>query len=113
MGLVFDGALLRICSIDEPPGLRLEGEIDLNNLAAFGTALAEATRRTPGDVHLDLAELTFIDLAGLRVIMEAAAGMCQGRNLVLSPVAPHVHHLIRMIGWDLTPGLLLGRAHAP
>ncbi|MCG5212576.1 STAS domain-containing protein [Streptosporangium sp. KLBMP 9127] len=107
MGLEFDGALLRIRVTAEPPGLRVEGEVDLNNLAAFTESLTEAVKRMPGDVHLDLAELSFIDLAGLRVIADTATALCDGRNLVLAPVAPHVHHLIKMIGWDATPGLRL------
>ncbi|WP_405151330.1 hypothetical protein OG589_20355 [Sphaerisporangium sp. NBC_01403] len=41
------------------------------------------------------------------MLAEAASGLPGGRVLVLSPLAGHVGHLIRLIGWDGLPGLRL------
>ncbi|MFI0416758.1 STAS domain-containing protein [Spongiactinospora sp. 9N601] len=108
MGVEYEGALFRIHSTPHPPLLRVEGEIDANSAARFLAALRGAARSLGGDITLDLGELSFIDLGGLRAIVEVAGEIgAEGRNLVLSPVAPHVRQLIQIIGWDTAPGLSL------
>ncbi|MEV6867741.1 MEDS domain-containing protein [Streptosporangium subroseum] len=107
MGLRFDGGLLRIRPMVDPHGLRVEGEVDAATLPVFTTALHEAVRRMSGDIHVDVGKLAFVDLAGLRAIIDLAAGLEAPRSLRLSPESSHVHQLIKMIGWDTTPGLRL------
>ncbi|MDF5755868.1 STAS domain-containing protein [Spongiactinospora sp. TRM90649] len=114
MGVEYEGALFRILSTPAPVGLRVEGEIDANSVESFLSALRAATRLVSGDVVLDLGALTFVDLGGLRAIVEIAGELRQeGRDLVLSPVAPHVRQLIQIIGWDTAPGVRLANDGAP
>jgi anti-anti-sigma factor len=49
--------------------LRVEGEVDLVTAPALAMALAEATAE-PGDVTVDLRQVTFMDSTGLRVLLE-------------------------------------------
>lgn len=107
MNLEFDGAILRIQRTSAPPGLVVEGEVDATTVNELSKALSEAIQDREGDVNVDLGGVTFIDLAGLRVLADAASVLPVGRSLVLAPVAAHVEHLIRLIGWDDTPGLRL------
>ncbi|MEV7969675.1 STAS domain-containing protein [Sphaerisporangium sp. NPDC088356] len=107
MDLESDGAILRIRRTAEPSGLRVEGEIDATTVNELSKALAAAIQAGDGDIRVNLGAVTFIDLAGLRVLAEAASGLSGGRALVLSPLPGHVGHLIRLVGWDAVPGLRL------
>ncbi|MBP2702201.1 MEDS domain-containing protein [Microbispora sp. RL4-1S] len=111
--LEYEGALLRIRRTGEPPGVRVEGEVDANTLHELTRSLRAAAGRTAGDVHADLAGVSFIDLAALRALMESARTIGRGRFLVLDEVPEHVRNLIELIGWAGTPGLRLrGRERA-
>ncbi|GII54121.1 hypothetical protein Pth03_25100 [Planotetraspora thailandica] len=111
--LEFDGALLRIRRVAQPPGIELEGEIDGHGLGELTRALASAVRRERGDVHVDMSRITFIDLSGLRALVDTASALEAGRSLVLSRVPEHVAQLIRLIGWDAVPGLRVYEGDAP
>jgi anti-anti-sigma factor len=103
--LEFDGALLRIRRTAEPPGIELDGEVDANGLGELTRALSAAVLRERGDVHVDMAKITFMDLSGLRALVDTASALEAGRFLVLGHVPEHVAQLIRLIGWDTAPGL--------
>ncbi|NRQ35310.1 STAS domain-containing protein [Nonomuraea sp. NN258] len=83
----------------------MSGEIDVGNLATLVRALRWAVRVSGQDIRLDLAGLTFIDVAGLRFIVAVAAGLPPGRSIVLDAVPPHVRRLMTLVGWDRAPGL--------
>src|SRR5438309_9485514 len=51
--------------------LRLAGEIDVANADQVEAALKEATREGPKELLLDLRAVTFLDTAGLRLILLA------------------------------------------
>jgi anti-anti-sigma factor len=51
--------------------LRLTGVIDVTNAEQVETALNEATREGPEELLLDLRAVTFLDTAGLRLILLA------------------------------------------
>jgi len=52
-----------------PPGLVVEGEIDLATAERFGEALL-AVLDGQGEVHVDLQAVTFMDSTGLRALLE-------------------------------------------
>jgi anti-sigma B factor antagonist len=52
--------------------LRLSGELDLSTADALRSALAEALAGDPGRLVVDLADVTFVDPAGIRPLTEAA-----------------------------------------
>jgi ABC-type transporter Mla MlaB component len=99
-------AALRITSTRRPPGLAISGEIDettygdlVGALGTFADGLAE--------VHLGLAGVEYCDLAGLRAILRPARGNGQIRCVVLHDVPPHLREVLRILGWDATPGLTI------
>jgi anti-anti-sigma factor len=98
---------LRITRTRRPPGLSLSGEVDRANIATLAAALA-AVVDTSEDVRLDLAELDFIDVAGLRLLKDTARRMPTGQYLLLDGVAPYLRRILTLVGWDRTPGLKIG-----
>ncbi|MGQ0777569.1 MAG: MEDS domain-containing protein [Pseudonocardiales bacterium] len=96
LGSVQVGEQLTCCPLDgllrldRPPGLdgpqgsglRLVGEVDLATREVFTTALDEAMSGT-GDLHLDLSELTFIDIGGVQVMLSSAERMWPSRRIIL------------------------------
>lgn len=79
--------------------LRVAGEVDRGSCEPLARALETAATR-PGDVTLDLSDLEFIDLAGLRVLVDTATRLAPDRRLHLLDLAPRLCHVIRVVGWD-------------
>ncbi|TDD80196.1 anti-sigma factor antagonist [Actinomadura darangshiensis] len=101
-----DTALLRISAASASPRLRMSGEIDVSNAPDVAQALRAAGDRLPGDLHVDLSGLEFMDVAGLRAFAKAARDLDAGsRLLVLHSVSPHIDRLFGMIGWAASAGL--------
>jgi anti-anti-sigma regulatory factor len=104
----FSDDVLTIVRTFDPPGLRVEGELDSARHAVFDEKLRQVV---PGRraVHLDLSRLTFIDLGGLHLLTRYAAGPGRGRRLVLDHLPPDVETVIDMVGWHRLPGIHRGR----
>jgi ABC-type transporter Mla MlaB component len=107
---VYDDGVLRITRIPGPgptpgpdPGYALAGEIDESTVRGLAGKLAELTADLD-EVHLDLGAVDYSDLAGLRVIVQLAAGR---RRVVLHRVPPHLRAVMAVVGWDTVPGLEL------
>ena len=104
---VYDDGVLRITRIPAPaqpragPGYALAGEIDESTVCGLAAKLAELAANLD-EVHLDLGALAYSDLAGLRVIVQLAAGR---RRVVLHRVPPHLRAVLAIVGWDTAPGL--------
>lgn len=75
-------ALLRICRQYAPPGIRIAGEIDFRAAEPLALALAEAIRLA-GDITINPAALSFIDVACTRMILDAARGVAGARKVML------------------------------
>ncbi|MEV0232528.1 STAS domain-containing protein [Nonomuraea sp. NPDC050786] len=91
-----------------PYGLRVTGEVDHGNQQRLAGALHGMILEGGDDIRLDLGELAFIDVSGLRVIVAAAARLSPPRRLILDPISPAVRRLLALTGWDRAPGLLIG-----
>ena len=79
-----------------PTGWRLAGEID----AHTAPALAEAMQALgAGETVVDLADVTFLDSSGLRVLI-AASGHARdlGGDLVLAHPTAAIHRLLEISG---------------
>jgi ABC-type transporter Mla MlaB component len=63
--------LLKIVPLVGRPGLRLSGEVDLATRALFVREF-DAQLGGTGDVHLELAELSFIDVGGVALLATRA-----------------------------------------
>ncbi|MFD3546760.1 MEDS domain-containing protein [Streptomyces sp. NPDC058655] len=86
--------------------LRVVGTVDYRATEALAGAL-ETALQWPGDVWVDMSELEFIDLAGVRALARAAGRMPAGRRLHVVDLAPLMCQVISMVGWDETPSLVV------
>jgi len=76
------------------------GEIDLATIDAVREQL-DAARATTNLVHLDLRGVTFIDSAGVRLVVEGARDLArQGGELVVIRGGPEVTRLFELVGLD-------------
>lgn len=66
-GAYYDGVLRVIWAV-RPPVVLIAGELDASRCSGLVSAL-EGLADHEGDVHVNLAELVFCDLAGLRAIV--------------------------------------------
>jgi ABC-type transporter Mla MlaB component len=113
---LYDDGVLRITNTVNPPGLAIAGEIDESTYPGLVSAL-DHTADGPAEVHFSLGEVRYCDLAGLRAIVCATgtAGCKESRNghyrgrraVVLHEVPPQLISVLRIVGWDSTPGLSL------
>jgi anti-anti-sigma factor len=100
---LYDDGALRITQMPGPgPGYALAGEIDEAALPMLARRLGEIAAELR-EVHLNLADLDYADLAGLRVIVGLAdAGR---RSVVLHQLPPHLRAILNIVGWDTAPGV--------
>jgi anti-anti-sigma factor len=82
----------------EPPWLlHLSGELDLRSAPALTTALEGPIRRG-GTVGLDLANLTYMDSTGIRVILNTIHLLGERGHVVLYNPSPIVRRLLEICG---------------
>lgn len=99
--------LLRVLPTACPAGLRFEGEIDVCSWDLLAAALNTAVQFGSGDLHVDLTDVTFIDVAGIRIMTTVAKKLSrEGHRLLLHAPPPGVHRVIQVMGWETTPGLM-------
>jgi hypothetical protein len=59
-------------------------------------------------LHLDLAELEFIDVAGVRAIVRLAGRLGDERRLQLDYLKPTLRKVMTIVGWDRAPSVQIG-----
>jgi ABC-type transporter Mla MlaB component len=110
-GIVDDG-MLRITRAASSSRLMLAGDIDEPSIPFLAAALA-GTADGSGEVHVDLAGVGYCGLAGLRVLTGLGGGQDHlPRRLVLHHLPAHLHEVLRIMGWDTSPGLALASTSA-
>ncbi|MGH2743854.1 MAG: STAS domain-containing protein [Thermoleophilaceae bacterium] len=78
-----------------------QGELDLATAPTLADQLTEAERGRPGVLTLDLSGLSFISVAGMRVVLDAARrAKREGRSLVVLNPQPHVRRLFALTAVD-------------
>jgi len=86
------------CSVDTLADGHLvvaEGEIDIATAPLFADALDRAIAGSSGPVVIDLAEIAFMDAAGLRVLSAAAADLAgRGRPVEIRRASPLVRRVL-------------------
>ena len=98
--------VLRIAKSEHVPGLIIAGEIDEATYPYLLQSLATVDRH--GEVHVDLSDVEFCDLAGLRAIVtlaEPEADPDRARRVILHAMPPRLHRVLQILGWDTLPGL--------
>ena len=110
---------LRVRRSDDGRVLRLMliGELDIASSTSLELELQTAEARRPPMLVLDLAELNFMGVSGLRSILDAARrARRDGRQLVVTNPVPHISRLFELTAIDQSleilraPLLLLGGA---
>ncbi|RFU36553.1 STAS domain-containing protein [Actinomadura logoneensis] len=104
----FDDGILTIRRIYGPFGLKLRGELDASRHSHVSEHLLRAMASRRGDIHLDVAELDFIDIGGLNLLAQHAAELPRGGALYLDHLRPDVENVITMVGWNRLPRLRPG-----
>jgi anti-anti-sigma regulatory factor len=104
-----DDPVLRICRQYVPPGVRLAGELDFLARESLALALGEAIR-IDGDITINMNQLSFIDAASTRMILDAAASLGPSRAVALR-CQPPVEARFAQLGGDLLPHIILVGGH--
>ena len=118
--LVSDDGELRITRLGDEPWLVVAGEIDEYSYKSLIRALASVAR-DPGEIHIDLADVEYCDVAGLRAFVVLAAAPCRDQaacavtrrpRVVLHQVPPRLVNVLHILGWDATSGLTIAEEPA-
>ena len=81
--------------------MELRGELDMSSAATLRRELESVERGHPTEIQLDLAQLNFMDVSGLRAILDAARrGRRAGTALVISNPMPHIIRLLELTAID-------------
>ena len=85
--------------------------IDESTYPVLRRALAKATMAGDVAIRVDMAEVEFCDLAGLRMIVSAAGPGGQDRaaagQVVIAGLPTPLTDLMHILGWDAAPGVVL------
>ena len=101
----YDDGVLRI-SRRAGARLVLAGEIDEETYPALVSSLGEVAAGA-AEVHIDLSAVRYCDLAGLRAMIRLAGP--GRRRVVLHGIPEQLDEVLRVLGWDGTPGLIVHR----
>jgi anti-anti-sigma factor len=92
-------APFEITAMTTPAGIRLRGEVDIATLPTLELALEIVVDRA-ADATVDLSELTFIDVCGLRALARAAIRLrMTGRCLRLRGTDTRTRRILTLLGW--------------
>jgi anti-anti-sigma regulatory factor len=102
-----------------PSGLSVSGSIDYYNAESVAAALTrELEAAVPGadglsdaingngDLHIDVTNLEFADVTGIRALVRLAQ-RANGRRLVLRGLPTRIRTVITVVGWSDLPNLVL------
>jgi ABC-type transporter Mla MlaB component len=112
--VVSDDGELRVTRLGDEPWLVVAGEIDEYSYTSLIRALASVAR-VPGAIHIDLADVQYCDVAGLRAFVVLAAAPHRdhgGARVVLHKVPSHLVNVLHILGWDATSGLAIAEGPA-
>jgi ABC-type transporter Mla MlaB component len=87
--------LARFLATRKPWGLRVAGELDASNRAAFGRALQARLASRPR-LRLDVRDLSFIDMGSLADLYESAAKLPWHGHIVLAGASSQLRHVIEL-----------------
>ncbi|WP_308074676.1 STAS domain-containing protein [Actinokineospora sp. PR83] len=83
---------------NQAPAPRLQGHADLTTRPDVEALLLVLCGQATGDVHLDLAELDFIDVSGVISLLRAASTLPPGAHLVLSNPPAAMRRILEVLG---------------
>jgi len=89
-----------------PAGISFAGEIDASNSHAVGSSIATALAPNR-DIHVDVSSLQFCDISGIRAFVSVAEGLPKGRRLLLHGLPTQLETVIKVVGWNRIPALVV------
>ena len=104
--MLYHSSRLHIVRTDQPPGLRLIGDVAARTVPPLAQALADLLQ-DQHEIHLDLTRLGIMDLDGVTLLLSTARQLPQDGRLILHGLPPHLRQILHLTGWDATPGLEL------
>ncbi|WP_433053225.1 MEDS domain-containing protein [Dactylosporangium sp. CS-033363] len=98
-----DDRQLRIVPTYSPRGLRIAGVVDDATAAPLADALQQAAAWPTGEpvLVLDLAELTFIDVAGIRALVRFAESVAPERRVQVRHMPTAMRKVLHIARWTL------------
>ena len=90
----------------QPGTVRLEGEIDMHSIPRLEAAFADVVA-AGGPISVDMANVTFIDSAGLHFLARLASSMNGAAPLALLNVPPRVLRVMEIVGMTELPSIEL------
>ena len=105
---VFEDGALRIGVAGSPALMVIAGDVDEATYPGLVGVLQRAAE-DHGPIQVDLAGVEYCDLAGLRAIVGMTRAIGHDhigpRSVALNGVPLHLTVVMRIVGWDSTPGL--------
>jgi anti-anti-sigma factor len=101
---------LEISSLVDVVGIKLTGEVDLATAHQLTEALASIS--TESEVHLELAELAFMDSSGLRTILAFAGSRNGAGPVILVNPSDAIQRLLAITGLAQHPKIELRHTRA-
>jgi anti-anti-sigma factor len=89
-----------------PNGLSFSGVLDIFNADSVASSLSDQLHGQ-GDLHIDLSNVEFCDVSGIRALVTAAETAGDGRRLVLHGLPPLLQKVMTLVGWGELPTLAL------
>ena len=103
---VYADKQLVVLRTTSPNGLSFAGEIDASNSHAVSDALTSA--QVPDrDIHVNVAGLVFCDISGIRAFVTAAESLPKGRRMLLHGMPAQLETVIKAVGWNRIPALVV------
>jgi anti-anti-sigma factor len=99
-----DDPTFQVLPLDDPPGLRLVGELDMATVPELQTAF---DLLPPGKVTLDFTELSFIDSSGLNAIVKYAVSLNGASPIVLVHVPDPIRRVFEITQLNGHPAIEL------
>jgi anti-anti-sigma factor len=103
---VYSDRQLVVVRASDPAGIRFAGEIDASNSSSVGISIAAASAHEK-DIHIDVTQLMFIDISGIRAFVTAAEALPEGRRMLLHGMPQQLETVIRLVGWNRLPNLVV------
>ena len=92
------------------PVVEVHGYLDMATATEFAAVVAEARARSP-HIALRMADVTFIDSTGLRVIATAVTHVNELGSVTIVDPSPAVRKLLDVTGMDRHVTVEIGCAH--
>lgn len=105
-GHVYADKQLVVVRTATPEGISFAGEIDASNSHAVGTSIAAASAPDL-DIHVEVTSLLFCDISGIRAFVSAAESLPKGRRLLLHGMPAQLETVIKVVGWNRIPALVV------